>query len=179
MKTKMSKLALAVGALMMAGGAMAATDDTSTMGATASVAAACTVGAGTEITLGSLEMLTADGTQTGVDTTANATFPAICTKGTAYPKFSYISINAESTTDFRLKGGTVLTEFITYTPYPTSGGTGTAIVGAAPVAHPAFTANGVSQSLALSAKILAIDKAGKSVQSYSDTITITASFGTE
>ncbi len=176
MKMKMRKLALVVGTLVMAGGAMAA--DTSTMGATASVAAACTVGAGTDIALGSLVMLTADGTQTGVESfSVGTTFPAICTKGTPTPKFTFVSANPATSTDFRLMGGTDASEFIAYTPYPSLDATGTAIVGTEAVAYPGFTANGVSQPLALSAKILATDKAGKSVQSYSDTITITASFG--
>lgn len=178
MKTKISKLTLAIGALMMAGGAMAASD-TSTVGSTATVAAECTVGAGSEIALGALAMLTTDGTQTSADSTATAKFPAICTNGTTSPKFAYSSANSSTggTADFRLIGGTTATEFITYTPYPSSDGTGTAVSGTA-AAHPSFTANGVSQSLDLSAKILAADKATKSVQSYSDTITITVSFGT-
>ncbi|NQW81163.1 MAG: spore coat protein U domain-containing protein [Polaromonas sp.] len=176
MKTKISKLTLAIGALMMAGGAMAASGDTSTVGSTATVAADCTVGAGSAIALGTLEMLTTDGTQTSTNTSAGATFPAICTNGTTSPKFAYASANGV-TGSFRLIGGTTATEFITYTPYPSSDGTGTAVSGTA-AAHPSFTANGVSQSLDLSAKILATDKAKKSVQSYSDTITITVSFGT-
>ena len=180
MKTKISKLALTIGALMMTGGAMAASGDTSTVGSTATVAADCTVGAGSAIALGTLTMLTTDGTQTTADSTIGATFPAICTNGTTSPKFAYSSANSSTGTgvaaDFRLIGGTTATEFITYTPYPTSGGTGTAVSGTA-AAHPDFTANGVSQSLALSAKILAADKAKKSVQSYSDTITVTVSFG--
>lgn len=175
MNTKISKLALAIGAMVMAGGAWA---DTSSMAASATVAAECAVGNGGEIALGTLEMLNLDtATQTTVDTTAGATFPAICTNGTTLPKFAYVSANAV-TTDFRLKGaGTTANDYITYTPYPSSGGTGTPIVGAVAVAHPDFTVNGMSQPLALSAKILASSKAAKLVQAYSDTITITVSWG--
>jgi spore coat protein U-like protein len=173
MKTKISKLALAMGALVMAGGVLA---DTSTMTSSATVAAGCSVGAGGAIALGALAMLTTDGTQTAADSTAGATFPAICTNGTTSPKFAYVSANG-LTGSFRLKGGTTATEFITYTAHPSSNGSGTAVSGTA-AAYTGFTANGVSQSLDLSAKILAADKATKSVQSYSDTITITVSFGT-
>lgn len=176
MKTKISKLTLTIGALMMAGGAMAASGDTSTMGASVAVAADCSVGAGGTLTLGTLEMLTTDGTKTAADSTIGATFPAICTNGTASPKFAYASANG-LTGSFRLMGSTTTSEFITYTPFPSSDGTGTAVSGTA-AAHPSFTANGVSQPLPLSAKILAADKATKSVQSYTDTITITVSFGT-
>lgn len=176
MNTKMSKLALAIGAMAMTGGVWAV-NDTSTMGASATVVAECAVGNGSGIAFSTLEMLNlGTATQTTVDSTAGATFPAICTNGTTLPTFAYVSANAV-TTDFRLKGaGVTANDYIAYTPYPTSGGTGTAIVGAAAVAHPDFTANGVSQALALSAKILAADKATKLVQAYSDTITITASW---
>ena len=174
MNTIISKIALALSALVMAGGAMA---DTSTMGSTASIAAACSVGAGGTIALSSLVMLTVDGTQTALSTVAGATFPAICTNGTTLPKFAYASTNALATTDFRLKGGTTTTEYISYTMHPSLDGNLAAITGGFPTAHPDFVANGVSQSLKLSANISSGAKAEKSVQSYSDTINITVRFG--
>lgn len=173
MTTKMNKLILAIGATAVTGGVWAA--DTSTMGASATVAAECAVGNGSGIAFSNLVMLDlGTAAQTAVDSTAGATFPAICTNGTTAPTFAYASANTTGT-NFRLKGtGITANDYIAYTPYPTSGGTGTAIVGAVAAAHPGFTANGVSQSLDLSAKILAADKATKLVQAYSDTITITA-----
>ena len=176
MNANMNKLALAIGALAMAGGAWAA-NDTSTMAVSATVAAECAVGNGGSINLGTLEMLNLGAAaQTTADTAAFATFPAICTNGTTLPKFAYASGNTTGT-DFRLKGaGGTVNDYIPYTPYPTLDVTGTAIVGAVAVAHPGFTADGTAKTLALSARILAADKAEKLVQTYSDTITITASW---
>lgn len=175
MNTKMTKLALALGALVMTGGVWAATTyDTSTMAVSAAIVAECAVANGGGISFGNLVMLnTASATQTTVDTTAASTFPAICTNGANSPTFTYASANTTGT-DFLLKGSTTATEFITYTPYQTNSSSGTAIVGATAVAHPDFIANGTTNTLALSARILAADKATKSAQAYSDTITITA-----
>lgn len=171
----MSKLALAIGALLMAGGAMAATD-TSTMEVTASVAAACSVGNGGTMALGAITMLSADGTQTSTDTTAaTATFPAICTTGTSAPTFTYDSANV-LTGAFRLKGVTTTTEFITYTLYPSNNGSGTVIASGVAAAYSGFTIDGTSKNLALSARIAPGAKSGQSVQNYADTITITVTF---
>ena len=175
MKTKFNKLVIAICAMVLSGTALAA-DDTGILGVSASVVAECSVGDGPAISLGALSMITDAGTQTALDTTAGSTFPAICTNGTQSPTFSYVSENKQGNT-FRLKGGTVTTEFIPYTPYLSSNGTGTAVVNSGAVAHPDFSADGTSKTLALSARILAVDKAAKSVQTYSDTITVTASFG--
>ena len=91
MKTKISKLTLAIGALMMAGGAMAASD-TSTMGSSATVEPDCSVGAGGALTLGTLAMLTSDGAQTAADDTIGSTFPAICTNGTKEARQNKLTI---------------------------------------------------------------------------------------
>lgn len=175
MNTKFSKLALAIGALVMAGGAWAV-DDTSTIGVSATVEAACSVGAGTAIGLSSLVMITADGTTSTADSVATNTFPAICTNGTTLPKFAYSSANDASGV-FQLIGATTATEFIAYTLHQDATGTLAAVAKATAIAHPAFTANGVSQTLSLAAKIVPAAKNGKSVQAYSDTVTITSSFG--
>lgn len=177
MNTTMNKQALAIGALVMAGGAWAI-NDTSTMGTSATVAAKCAVGDGGGIAFSTLTMLNmADATQTASDSVATSTFPAICTNGTSAPKFTYVSANA-LTTDFRLKGtGATANDYITYTPYSSNDGTGTAIVGGAATTYGGavpFAADGTTKTLNLSAKILAADKAAKLVQAYTDTITITA-----
>jgi len=176
MNTKMNKLALVIGALVLAGGAMAA--DTATMGASATVAAECAVGNGVAIALGNLEMLNlTTATQTTADSVATSTFSAICTNGTTAPTFTYVSAN-KTTNDFRLKGtGITANDYITYTPYSTTDGSGTAIVGGVATTYGGatpFTGDGTTKTLNLSAKILAADKAKKLVQAYTDTITITA-----
>lgn len=171
---KMSKLVLAIGAMMAASGPMAATDNSS-MGVAATVEAACSVGNGGTMDLGALVMLSADGTQTGTTSAATATFPAICTTGTAAPTFTYDSANVSSGA-FRLIGSTTATEFITYTLYPSNDGTGTVIASGTPVAYTGFTIDGTSKNLALSARIAPGAKSGQSVQAYTDTITITVTF---
>ncbi|MDB5890495.1 MAG: hypothetical protein JWP47_1326 [Polaromonas sp.] len=174
MDKRLHKLALAICASMVTGGAMAATD-TSTMGVTASVEAACSVGNGGTMALGVIAMISPDGTRATTDTSATATFPAICTTGTAAPTFTYDSANVALGV-FRLKGSTTATEFITYSLFPSADSTGTAITSGTAVAYTGFTTNGTSQNLALSAKILAASKTGQSVQAYTDTITITVTF---
>lgn len=181
MNTKMTQLALALGALVMTGGVWAqtttstSTSTPSTMAVTATIVAECAVANGGGISFGTLTILdNSNAKQAIADDMAVSTFPAICTNGTASPTFTYASANAENSTDFRLKGATSSAEYITYTPYQNSTANGTAIVGAAAVAHPGFTATGETITLALSARILAAHKATKSAQAYSDTITITA-----
>ena len=177
--TKMSKLALAIGALVMAGGAWAVpptpAGDTSTIGVTATIAAACSVGDST-LAFGNLKMISDFGTQPVEWDTAVNSFLAICTKGTTLPKFSYVSAN-DAAGVFQLKGVTTATELIAYTLHQDASATLPPVSASTPIAHPAFIADGQSRGLVLTAKILSSAKAGKSVQSYSDTITVTSSFG--
>ena len=178
MNTKLNKLALAIGALAMVSGAWAA-NDTSTMAGTASVAAECAVGNGGTLAFGTLEMLNLEtAAQTTVDTLGVSSFAAICTNGTTAPKFAYSSAN-KATNDFRLKGATTATEFITYTLYSSADSSTAPITGDTALAYGgavAFVADGTSKTLAVSAKILAADKATKLVQAYTDIVTITASW---
>jgi len=174
MNNKLNKLVLAIGVLVAAGGTMAATDG-STMEVTASVAAACSVGNGGTMALGTIAMISADGTRATTDTSITATFPAICTTGTPAPTFTYASANA-SATSFRLKGSTTATEFITYSLFPSTDSSGTEIASGTPVAYTGFVIDGSSKALPLSAKILAASKTGQLVQAYTDTITITVTF---
>ena len=176
MNTKMTQLALALGALVMTGGVWAQTTSTqSTMAVKATIVAECAVANGGGLSFGTLTMLDkSNAQQASADEMTVSTFPAICTNGTASPTFTYASANAANLTDFRLKGATIGTEFIAYTLYPSTNLSRAAIVGGAAVDHPGFTATGETIELPLSARILAVDKATKSAQAYSDTITITA-----
>ena len=150
------------------------TSTPSTMAVEATIVAECAVANGGVHSFGTLTMLDkSNAQQASADEMTVSTFPAICTNGTASPTFTYVSANT-SGADFRLRGATSSAEFITYTPYQNTTANGTAIVGATAVAHPDFIANGTTNTLALSARILAADKATKSAQAYSDTITITA-----
>jgi spore coat protein U-like protein len=167
-----SRLAWALCAMFVAGAAMA---DTATINVTASIEETCSVGNGGTIALGTLSMIDDDGAQTTDDSVTSSTFSAICTNGTAAPKFAYSSGN-EDGGNFRLIGATDDDVFITYTLHQDSTATEGAVTHAAENDHPDFTANGVSQDLPLSVKVAPSAKAGKLAQSYSDTITITVSF---
>jgi spore coat protein U-like protein len=80
MNTKMSQLALAIGAMVLTGGAMAATD-LGALTATATVAAACTIGDAT-LAFGAYDPASA--TATDAATTVSVT----CTNGYAYSIYS-------------------------------------------------------------------------------------------
>lgn len=168
-------LGLALAAMTLSAAATAATDS-STIAVSASIAAACSVGVGTEMAFGAITMINTDGAKTSTDSTATSTFPAICTTGTTAPTFTYESANAGAGGVFRLRGGTTTTEFLPYSLFPASSATGTAIVSGTAVAYTGFTVNGVSNALSLTGQIAAASKAGQSVQSYGDTITVTVTF---
>lgn len=102
---------------------------------------------------------------------------AVCTNGTPTPGFKYASARTTGT-DFRMQGaGSTANDFITYTLYQHADGATAQVTGGTAIAHPDFTATGATQTLVLSAKILATDKQLKLVQSYTDTITVTTVFG--
>lgn len=173
MKNGLIRLAFAVSTVLFAGGAAA--QDTADVEVTATIVAACSVGNGAAtIALGNLQMIDTNGGQTTADDVGSTTFPAICTNGTDAPTFSYASANVDGTS-FRLIGADS-TEYITYTLHQDSTGTLGAVTHATHAAHPDFTADGTSQNLAIAVKLTPAQKAAKTVQSYSDTITVTVSF---
>jgi spore coat protein U-like protein len=172
-----SKLALAIAAIAIAGAAGAADSNTGTLAVSATVAAECAVAETAPLAFANLAMLNiATATQNVADSIAAGTVNAICTNGTTLPKFKYASANV-LTGAFRLKGGTVATDFIAYTVHQDSTATLAAVAHSTLIAHPDFSADGTTKSLNLSAKIVPAEKNGKSVQAYTDTITITTSFG--
>jgi spore coat protein U-like protein len=175
MNIKLNKLALALGALVMAGSAVAATD-TATMGSTASIAAECAVADGTTLAFTKLDMLNfGSATQSTVDSTIAGTFNAICTNGATAPTFTYTSLNG-GTADFHLKGQTIAGETIAYTLYQSTDSLASPVTINTPISQTTFVIDGTTKSLPLSAKILASAKNGKQVQSYADTITITVNY---
>lgn len=174
MNTKMNKLALAIGALVMAGGAMAGASGTAPIGVNAVIVNECSVGNVLPLAFGTLSMLN-NGAQsaTASDSTGGGTFDAICTDAAPTPKLKFTSANTGATTDFRLVGADTST-FIVYT-LKESGGP--AITLATDAAFTAFSADGMTKNLAIAGSIAFGDKAAKKAQAYSDTITITSSFG--
>ena len=171
MTIKMTKLMIALGSMTVAGAAMAAGEST-TLGVAASIASQCSIGNAVPLQFGELQML-ATGARTSSDSesTGGGTFDAICTNGTQAPKFKFASANTWFN-DFRLVGADGTT-FMTYT-LATSGNT--TIAYATPAAFDGFQANGSVVPLRIKGAIAAAQKHGKTVQEYSDTITITASF---
>jgi spore coat protein U-like protein len=173
-KLNLKKLALAIGAMALAGSAMAA-NDTSTTLTTATISPACAVANGNGLAFSELIMLDFDlATNSSLASPAAGTFQAICTNGTATPTFSYVSGNSTGT-DFVLKGADTTTTIV-YSLYGTNNQSGDVIVGGAATAHSEFTSTGLPQTLNLSAKIIAADRNAKPIQAYSDTITITANY---
>jgi spore coat protein U-like protein len=173
MNSNMTKLALAIGALAMAGGAMATDSGTGTMGVTGSIAPECAVGNAAAMTFGALTMLTTAGAQSAAsNSSSGGTFSAICTNGTSTPKLRFTSLNT-GTSDFRLVGADT-TSHIVYT-LAVSGG-GAAITYGTDAAFAGLTADGTTKSLAIVGTIAAAAKNAKLVQAYTDTITVTSSY---
>lgn len=167
---KYGKLAIVLA--VMASGAASATDSGSgTLGVSAAITPECNVVQNTAIDFHNLSMLTGVA-PTSTDSTGVGSIDAICTNGTGAPTFRYTSANGA----FQLKGGTTPTEVIAYALYQTADASGTAVTYGTDVTHPDFTADGTAKTLSLSARIVPGDKNGKSVQAYSDTITVTTAF---
>ncbi|MBH2019392.1 MAG: spore coat protein U domain-containing protein [Burkholderiales bacterium] len=173
MNTKFSKLALAIGALVMAGGAMAADSGSGTMGISASIVDECSVGNTVALAFGNLAMLTAGAqSATASASTSGGTFDAICTNNTLNtPKLRFSSANT-GTSDFRMVG----TDTTSYIVYTLATAADAAIVYGTDAAFAGFTADGTVKSLTIKGSIAASEKGAKKVQAYSDIITIQSSY---
>jgi spore coat protein U-like protein len=173
MKTKFNKMAFALAAALLSAGAFATDSGSATMGVTASIADECSVGNTVILDFGQLSMLS-NGAQSSSASisVSGGTFDAICTNGTTTPKLKFASANT-SGTDFRLKGA----DGSTYIVYTLAESGGTAIAYDTAAAFTGFSADGTTKSLAITSSIAATEKAGKAKQAYSDTITITSTYG--
>jgi len=178
MNTKMTKLALALGAMVFASGAIFAetVSGAGSMAASATIAMECSVdtAAAIAITGPNMNMLSA-GARSATNAVGTANFSAICTNGTTTPKFAYTSTLGSGS--FQLKGADTTT-MMAYSLHQDTTGTLTGVTYNSSIAHPDFTApaTGAAQNLALAIKIAPAAKDGKLVQVYSDTIVITSSF---
>jgi spore coat protein U-like protein len=171
--TKITQLALAIGAMAIASAAMAADSGSGTIAVSASIAPECAVGNTTAMEFGDMTMLTAGGAQTTANRRSiGGTFDVICTNGTSAPKLRFTSPNADGT-HFRLLGADGST-YIIYSLAESGGGVAVTPGNDAPFAG--LVADGTTKSLQVVGTVASIDKHTKRVQNYSDTITVTSSY---
>jgi spore coat protein U-like protein len=170
---KMRKLALALSAMALAGGAMAV----NTFDATASITGQCVVSTTQGMAFGGLTMLDATtGRLSTAKNNATATFDATCTNGGSAPTLKFTSTNGGGSAFGMLNQTTLATDVIAYTLFEGGSDSGTAIAHAVDAAFTDFVADGTVKSLSVTGKVLPADKNGKPIASYSDTVTITATF---
>ncbi len=176
MNSRMTKLMMAIGAMAVAGGAVAV-NDSATFTVGASVANECVVGNTTNMTFGALSMLdTTTGGRTTADTLATATFDATCTNGTPSPTLKFASTNGGGSA-FKMKTGAGgANELIAYDLTVGTSATGTAIAHNAAAAFTGFDADGIVKSLTVAGNITAAAKVNAKVGTYADTVTITVGY---
>jgi spore coat protein U-like protein len=174
MKTSFTRITAAFAALLSAGAFAATGDGVATMNVSATISPECSVGNVQALAFGTLSMLS-NGTRSTADSVSGGgTFDAICTAGTTTPTLTFVSAHAGTGgKDFQLVGTDG--SFIAYTLKES--GAGGAAIGTSAAAFTDFAADGDKHSLQIVGTILAADKDGKPMQSYSDVITITASYG--
>lgn len=170
MKIKFDKRLAVVASALACASAFATDSGSGTMGVTASIAEECSIGNVTALDFGQLSMLDA-GAVTGAASASSGggTFDAICTSGTTTPKLKFTSANTTGA-DFRLKGGS---SYIVYTLKDGS----TEIAYGTPASFTGFVADGTAKPLVITGSIAASEKTGKPIQAYTDTITITSTYG--
>jgi len=171
MKTIFGKLALSLGALMMTGAAMAA--ESQTFSVTASVAPGCLIAVKTHMAFGMLNVAS--------DTAAEsqATFDVTCTNGLGAVALAFASANGNSpapaSTFKMIKGaGTTAAERLTYELYKADKVTMIAIDTATPFTE--LVADGTAKSLTINGRIAAAAKKGAMAGTYTDTVTMTATY---
>ena len=174
MKVKLNKFAAAIVTALASAGAFATDSGTETMDVTASIAEECSIGNTAALAFGQLSVL-ANGTASSAasDSLSGGTFDVICTSGTTTPKLRFSSANAGSTNSFRLVGA----DATTYIVYTISESGGTAIAHDTAAAFTGLDADGTTKNLGIVGSIAASEKSGKAKQAYTDTITITSSYG--
>jgi len=168
-----NKFAAAFAAALLSVSAFATDSGSGTMGVTASIGEECSVGNTATLDFGALSMLNNGAPSSAASASVGGgTFDAICTAGTTTPKLKFSSANT-SGTDFRLVGA----DGTTYIVYTLAESGGTAIAYETPASFTGFSADGSTKNLAITGSIDASEKSGKAKQAYSDTITITSTYG--
>jgi spore coat protein U-like protein len=177
---KKFKVLLGFAAFLAFGAAQAGQTDSNTgsLSVAATISPECAVAQNGGLSITKLTML--DTTNAAQDTTTNDTatgsLHAICTNGTQTPMLRFSSANEGGTTNFRLVG-TDGTTFIVYTLWEGLTSSGTQIAHNTDAAFTGFSADGTQKTLNLSMKVTAAARATAGIQAYSDTITVTTSYG--
>ena len=171
MKTIFGRLALCLGALAMAGSALADADS-QTFSVTANVAQGCVVLVKTHMAFGTLNV-TSDAAAE-----SQATFAVTCTNGSGAIALTFGSANGNSAGDasaFKMvKGaGTTAAERLVYT---LSKADKTMIVIDKATPFTELVADGTAKSLTINGKIAAAAKKGAMPGTYTDTVTMTATY---
>jgi spore coat protein U-like protein len=168
-----SQLAFGVAAALLSVSALATDSGNNTMGVTASIGEECSIGNTATLDFGQMSMLDNGAPSSAASSSATGgTFDAICTSGTTTPKLKFTSANT-SGTDFRLKGA----DGSTYIVYTLAESGGIAIAYDTAATFTGFSADGATKSLAIVGSVAGSEKIGKAKQNYSDTITITSTYG--
>ena len=174
------KVALGFAAMLAFGAAQAGQTDSNSgsLSVAATISPECAVAQNAALSITKLTMLNT--TTAAQDTTTNdvaaGSLHAICTNGTQTPMFRFSSANEGGTTNFRLVGADATT-FIVYTLWEGTTGSGTQIAHNTDAAFTGFSADGTQKTLNLSMKVTPTARAGAGIQAYSDTITVTTSYG--
>lgn len=169
MNTKMSKLALAIGAMAMAGASMAATDSAD-LAVGATVVNACAIGPGTLAFGGALSLaVTAGagiaGTTAAVDADSGTTISIICTNGATAAITAGPGLNAR-----KMISGTDLLPYELYTD------TGRLTV-LNETNSISYTGTGLATtSTAVFGRILGTDLAAAKMGTYADTVAMTITY---
>lgn len=168
MNVKLNKLVLAIGAMIVASGAMAATDSANlTVGA--SVSNACSIGAGA-LNFGDLTLLVngglgTTGTAAG---TASQTVPVVCTNGASAAVTAGLGLNAAVAVRKMISGSDLLTyELYTTADRDTILNSSNSI---------SYTGTGSAQTVTIYGKVTAADMISAKKGTYADTVALTITY---
>ena len=173
MNTKMSKLAVALGAMAVTGTSMAATD-TANLAVGATVVNACAIGAGTLAFGGSLSLaVTAGagtaGTTADVDADSGTSISIICTNGASAAITGDLGLNAVGSVRKMISGS----DLLTYELY-TNAGRGT--VFNATNSIPYTGTGSATTATAVYGRILGTNLAAAKKGTYADTVAMTITY---
>lgn len=170
------RFAVAVVALMTAGGAWAGTD-TVELTVSATVPKACVVGTPTAMSFGSLQLLDAAAGKvvTGGAADAAGTLSVACTNGATGVSFTFVGTAAS---DFSLRQEAAPTNTVGYALFADparSDGIARGLAKASS-AFAGFAANGTDRQLTIYGRLALAGLATKPVGTYTDTVTVTVSY---